>query len=343
MNAFALLGAACLLIASPAFAQTRAAADAERAYQEVDFPNTHVLAQRALEEGGSGREQTARLYVLLGISSAAQGNTDEAKQDFIVALAVNPELKLDKSISPKFRDPYLEAQGYWAASSERLALGAKPGRDADHLIVRLVDPASLVAKVELQLAARGVSPRPSYEIVPAPATRFAIPAAARGHDYEYALRAVDRYGNVLIEQGSDADPLLGHATTAAPIQAPPGSAPNATQRSYFLPITLGVAGLGAAAVGVVFHAKREQAAHDWNGPGCENPGQTRLAQCHDIDHRRQTNERLAIGFYAAGGALLTGSLIALIAGRPHAETEKTTAGLRGCSFDGTGLSCDGRF
>lgn len=344
MKPFSLLSAACLLVATPAFALSPSALDAERAYQNVDFGNTRAFAQQALEEGGATREQTARLYVLLGISAAAQGNNNDAKQAFIVALAVNPELKLDKSLSPKFRDAYLEAQGFWAAASERLALSAKPGSDSEHLIVRLGDPASLVSKVELHLAARGVSPRQTYTLKAAPTTRFALPAPVRGHDYEYALRALDRYGNVLIEQGSDADPLLGRAprsASSAPASQPPTPAP--AGRSYFLPITLGLAGVGAAAAGIVFHLKREEAARDWNGPGCESPGQTRIAQCQSIDHDRQTYERLAIGSYAAGGALLTGSVISLIAGRPHPETESSSAGFHGCSFDGRGLACQGRF
>jgi hypothetical protein len=51
---------------------------------------------------------------------------------------------------------------------------------------------------------------------------------------------------------------------------------------------------------------------------------------------------LAIGFYAAGGALLTGSVIALVVGRP-APSSTQRAGLLGCGFVGAGLSCDGRF
>ena len=127
---------------------------------------------------------------------------------------------------------------------------------------------------------------------------------------------------------------------ARPSDAPPAAAPRA--RSYFLPITLGVAGLGAAAAGVVFHIKREQAAHQWNGSACEAQGQTRLQTCQSVDSRRQTDERLAIGFYAAGGALLTGSIIALVAGRPS-EAPPTQTGLLGCTPSGAGISCDGRF
>ena len=340
MNRLSWLGCLGVLFTVPAFAQSHMLAEAERAYQGVDFPATHVLSQRALEAGGASREETARLYVLLGISAAAQGNVDEAKQDFVVALAVDPSFKLDKGLSPKIRDPYLEAQGYWAASSERLALHAKPASDAHHLIVRLLDSASLVTQVELRIGAPGVLPRSVFALQAAPVTRFALPAPQRERGYEYVVRALDRYGNVLSEQGTDADPQIVRAPSRTHDESSPPAA--AHGRSYFLPITLGIAGLGAAAAGVVFHVKREHAARDWNGPSCENPGQTRIEQCKSVDSDRQTDERLAIGFYAAGGALLTGSIISLIAGRPS-EAAPPRAGLLGCAVTGTGVSCDGHF
>ena len=338
-----LLVLGCLggvLLTSSAFAQSRGLAEAERAYQSVDFPATHALAKAALEAGGADSEQTARLYVLLGISAAAQGDTEEAKANFSIALAVKPSLKLDKGLSPKVRDPYLEAQGYWAASSERLALSAKPGSDQAHLIIQLSDPATLVSKVELRIAAAGTTPRPTFAISAAPTTRFALPAALSGHSYEYTLRALDRFGNVLAERGSDADPELVRAR-ANPSEGTT-HAPASRGRSYLLPVTLGVAGLGAIAAGVVFQIKREHSAQDWNSSSCEQPGQTRLQQCQAVDDQRQKYEHLAIGFYAAGGALLTGSVIALVAGRP-AASPSLSAGLLGCSVVGTGVSCDGQF
>jgi hypothetical protein len=100
--------------------------------------------------------------------------------------------------------------------------------------------------------------------------------------------------------------------------------------------------LGAIAAGIVFQVKREHAAQDWNSSSCERPGLTRIEQCQNVDDNRQKYEHLAIGFYAAGGALLTGGLIALVVGRPAASTS-SRAGLRGCSFAGSGVSCDGRF
>ncbi len=331
-----------LALATPvaAHAETSAAtlAAAERAYQDVDFPATREAAQHALEAGGSSPEQTARLHVLLGISAAALGDADDAKQHFIAALAVSPELKLDKSLSPKIRDPYLQAQGYWSAASERLALRAAPSSDGSHLVLQLRDPATLAAKIALDVGPAGGTDRTSFTLEPSPATRFDLPAKLRARDYEYVLRALDRYGNVLSELGSDADPTLVHA--AAPPSAPPIAAPRA--RSYLLPIVLGVAGIGAVAAGVVFNVKREQQAHTWNGPSCEQPGATRLAQCSNVNDHIQMNERLAVGFYAGGGALIAGSIITLIAGRPTPEATPRANAL-GCAITGSGVSCLGRF
>ncbi len=332
-----------LALALPSLARADGAnpsiAAAERAYQDVDFPATREAAQHALEAGGSAPEQTARLHVLLGTSAAALGDADDAKQHFIAALAVTPELKLDKSLSPKIRDPYLQAQGYWSAAGERLVLRASPSGDDTHLVIRLQDPASLVAKITIDLALAGSKERASFTLAVAAVSRFNLPAKLRGRDYEYVLRALDRYGNELSEVGSDADPTLVRHTPA-PSSAAPTTTPRG--RSYLLPIALGVTGLGAVAAGVVFNVKREQEAHTWNGPSCEQPGATRLEQCTNVNDHIQSNERLAVGFYAGGGALIAGSIISLIVGRPAPELTQRASAL-GCTVTGPGVSCLGSF
>ena len=341
----ALLGlTACLTVAwaAPALAESRAAAAAERAYQDIDFPGTHQLAQHALEAGGATRQETARLYVLLGISAAAQGNAEEAKQSFVAALAIDPALRLEKSLSPKIRDPYLEAQGYWSASPAQLSLDAKPSGDADHLIVRLADPATLIARIELRIGAVGDSPQAVLSLDRAPVTRFPLPQPLQHRDYEFALHALDRYGNVLAEYGAEADPIVVRvATESRPVDYSLGYVPPG--RSYLLPVVLGLTGLGATAAGVVFHVEREQAAHQWNGPDCETPGQTRLQQCSSLDSHLKNDERLAIGFYAGGGALLTGSVIALLAGRRAPEPQVRRAGTLDCTLAGPAVACVGSF
>jgi len=330
-----------LFFSASAFAEPgtlpTALAAAERAYQDVDFPSTREQAERALVAGGGSPEETARLHVLLGISAAALGDAEAAKPHFIAALAIDPTLRLDKSLSPKIRDPYLEAQGFWSAASERLTLRAAPSADRAHIAVRLQDPASLVSKLELQVAAAGAHERTQFSRDPAPETRFSLPSRLAERDYEYVLRALDRFGNVLSERGSDADPVLVRGRTR---DTPSARAPQG--RSYLLPASLALAGLGATAVGVVFHVKREQAAHEWNGPECENPGSTRGAQCQSVNSRIQSDERFAIGFYAGGGALLAGSVISLLIARPSAAPSERTSAL-GCSVLGTGVSCLGHF
>jgi hypothetical protein len=337
---WAVVGASAL-VSAPSWAQSATLAPVERAYQDVDFPTTHDLAQHALQAGGATRQDTTRLYVLLGISAATLGNAAEAKQDFVAALAIDQTLRLEKSLSPKIRDPYLEAQGYWSASAQRLALSARPGSDSAHLVVRVADPASLVAKVELHIGELGSNEKTTFVLNSAPIARFALPAKLVNHDYEFALRALDRYGNVLAEYGADADPISirkAPPTVAAPLDFAPAS----RGRSYALPVVLAVAGLGAAASGVVFHLEREQAAREWNGPSCEHPGQTRLAQCQDVNSRIHRDEALTVGFYAGAGALLVGSVIALVAGRA-AQPEHAAAGVFGCAVSGPGASCAGRF
>jgi len=71
-------------------------------------------------------------------------------------------------------------------------------------------------------------------------------------------------------------------------------------------------------------------------------GMTHAEVCQSVDDSRQKYEHLAIGFYAAGGALVTASVIALVAGRP-APSSNSRTGLLGCALAGAGLNCAGRF
>jgi len=168
-----------------------------------------------------------------------------------------------------------------------------------------------------------------------------LPQALQDRDYEYALRALDRYGNVLAEYGADADPMLVRKPMRA---ASDTSGANATAqgRSYFWPAALGIGGLAAVTVGVVFNVKREQAAHEWNGPNCETPGSSRVQQCGAVNDRVHLDERLSVGFYAGGGALLTAGVIALIAGA-NRESAAPQTGLVGCAVSGPGVACSGSF
>ncbi|HVW28438.1 MAG TPA: hypothetical protein VHC69_23905 [Polyangiaceae bacterium] len=347
-----LLGAALVTLAGTALAEDRPVttglAAAEQAYQNVDFDTMHAQATSALAAGGAARDEAARLYVLAGISAAALGQDDEAKQAFVVALAVDPTLKLDRNLSPKIRGPYLEAEGFWGAYTERLGLRAHVAADGGHLLVELADPGRLAAQVALHVRLVGSTTYEAYTAEPAHTVRFSLPEGARRPGYEYFASVLDAHENVLAELGSDADPEIARSAPMAPAPRGAGTdAPPTQRRSYLLPAALGGAGLVAAAVGVVFHVERESAAHEWNGPHCEQPtGQSRLQQCGDVDSRRRFDQAMAIGAYSAAGLLLTAGAVTFFMGRsPSSEhpSPAAHAGLVGCGVAGTAVSCAGRF
>ena len=225
---------------------------------------------------------------------------------------------------------------------------AKVAADGEHLNVELVDPGHLTSKVRLHLRVVGAK---VFDVQVAEAkqqVKFPLPRDAKKRGYEYYASAVDERENVLAEAGSEGDPRAVHA---APADRPSDSATPAShgkaERSYFLPIALGVGGLAAAGVGVAFHVQREAAAREWNGPGCEQPGSSRGEQCADVDSKRRFDEAMAIGAYTVAGLLLTSSVVVFIVGGNSSSEEQPAtaprAGLLGCGPVGVGLSCAGRF
>ncbi|HVU00413.1 MAG TPA: hypothetical protein VHE30_01630 [Polyangiaceae bacterium] len=353
MSSFARLPAWIALVATlarPAGATerdvARGLADAERAYQGVDFDAAYAKASAALSAGGGTREQVARLAVLLGTSAAALGKEDEARKAFLIALAIAPEEKLDQTLSPKIRSPYLEAQGFFRSRTDRLTLDVHPSREGDRISVRVVDPATLLSRLVLHVKPEGES---TYRELPAPAdatARFRVPDDARDRGFSYFVTGLDAHDNVLVSVGSEDDPVRIRRESA-PTKPGPRLHPTTpvvdSGRSYVLPVTFAVLGVGAAATGAVFHVKREQAAATWNGTGCERPGATRIAQCGMVDDARRKDETAAIVSYAAAGALLGASLVTLVAFGPANREAAPESARASCGVTGSAVLCSGSF
>ncbi|HEX7671576.1 MAG TPA: hypothetical protein VF395_18410 [Polyangiaceae bacterium] len=343
---------ACVILAALSVSFATAAAEresastelsaAERAYQEVDFATARDHAAHGLAIGGATREETGRLYVLLGISDAATGNDADAKRALIVALGVNPSLKLDRSLSPKIRGPYLEAQGFWGAYPEHLEVRAHVSGDGERLSVHLTDPAHLAFKIELRARALGDGVYQSFEAFAKDGVNFSLPERARARGFEYFIRLLDKDQNTLADAGSEDDPRI-ERTGALHGAADAGRrrTDSTSSRSYLWPTVLAVGGAGAVAAGIVFHIARESEARTWNGPSCEQPNSSRIEQCSAVDSRRRRDDALAVGGYALGGALLAGSAVWLIAGRPAKEPSRDA--LLGCTLAGPGVRCAGHF
>jgi len=300
------------LAASPAWADTGPSlSDARQAYADVDYEGTRNLAQTALRRGGNDRAATAELYLLWATAAAALGQAEEARSAFSFALAANPELKLDKSLSPKIRAPYLEARGALSGADGRPPLGVTLQRRKQELELRLHDALHVAASIELATRADEASAFVKQRVDAAPTRRVPMP---RGSELQLFLQVLDSHGNVLFELGTEDDPQrLAPVSSTKPTLATEKPTTDASPGPYYWTAgALATVGLAAGGIATVMFVRREDAAREWNGASCEQPGSTRGQQCGSVDSRRRSAENLALGFGAAGGALLLGSLVTVI-------------------------------
>jgi hypothetical protein len=309
----AALVLALTLLAAPALHADAGAtlAGAEAAYLAVDFESTKTLAHDALHQGGNEPAETLRLYTLLGIASSALGEEDAAREAFGRAIALDPQRRLDQTLSPKIRAPYLEVRGQLTARGELPALVGRLIEEAGGLRVELVDPTAIGRGIELSYRREPATPFTKVTLAAAPARLRSVPSGAKRLEYVLVVR--DEYGNAVFRRGTEADPAV--------LQAAPrdeGLERRSTDRAphpgtYHLAAgILAGAGLAAVGVGAYFSVQRERAAREWNGSQCEQPGTPRGEQCADVDARRKTAEHVAIGLYAGGGALIVASVVTLL-------------------------------
>ena len=333
-----------------------ALAAAEKAYQEVDFAAVYDSSCRGLEKGNADVASTARLSILCGISAAALDKREEAKRHFVIALAVRPELQLDRELSPKLRGPYLEAQGFWGAQPERLTLQLISRDSARQMLVRVYDPASLASRVEFYSRPLGQSKFQLIALKSANIASLPLSEVYFQKGYEYYVRLTDAQENALVSVGNESEPVEVGPIRGLQVQGTVAYTPNGRSqekssiqgRSLWLPVTLTLSGVALSAAAVYFNVRREDAAHQWNSSACEQPGLTRIEQCGDINSERTHFERAAIGFYSAGGLFLISGLAAFAMG-DHSDIRNQQAGNLRRSFDCfTGLTtarivCQGEF
>jgi hypothetical protein len=329
-SAFAAALSLLLPLAAPALAEEGATlAATEEAYRQVDFEKTRELARAALRRGGHGPGDTKRLYALAGIAAAALESDADARAAFRRVLAIDPATRLEQNLSPKLRAPYLEARGALAVAGDGGALEASLERKDAGFVIELRDANGIAHEVALVVTTGGHDGTRTLRFEPRPRT-IVGPEARLPKRFGYVLSARDEHDNRLFEvRGQVAPPAPPPAArdVLAGASAPSGATAEPDRTPYF--VTAGVLaglGVGALAGGVVAQLRREDAAEEWNGTSCEAPGQTRGEQCSGVDAERQKAETWAIGLYATGGALLTGSVVTLLLapGSPRRERASVT-------------------
>jgi len=307
-----VLAAGLALHAPPARAETPPTlARAEAAYVAVDFESTKTLAHDALWAGGNEPATTLRLYTLLGIAASALGDEETARAAFRYVVALDPRGHLDKALSPKIRGPYLEVRGQLGAGGELAPLEARLTHQAGKLGLELSDPAGVAQATDVSYRAEHARAFVTARVAPGTVTVGQLAPSATRAEYQLVVR--DEHENALYRRGTVERPELIVLATHESAADGPIAEPPASPRPYYLASgLLAAAGVSAVGAGAYFTVQREQAAQEWNGASCEQPGATRGQQCASVDERRARAEHLAIGFYVGGGAFLAGSLVTLL-------------------------------
>ncbi len=224
---------------------------AEAAYEQIELEETLVHAVRALREGNNSRRQLARIYELIGIAAAALDRPDQAREAYTRMLALNPDAQVDRNLSPQMRSPFLEARGYWMSRAESLDAQAVYLERRGVVRVTLSDPLDMAEEIVVHVRVGAEVTftelrREADEVI-----EVTIPGAAEAERVEYYVTVIDRFGNRLIDLGSDAEPFVEREEVAP---GPSGEGGGISRRTLW--IILGSVGgalvLGgvAAAIGV---------------------------------------------------------------------------------------------
>lgn len=227
---------------------------ARELYEDLQFDEAAQKLQRALEFANNCRWDLGEIYRLKAFVDAINGERERCHRDFEIFLALSPDYKMPADIPPKIRDCFEDAN---AVAPSRRELGLKLQAPTNvqpnapvALAVEVVDPLRLVDQVKVFFRREGVK---VYTVVSARAddnVSVVIPALAvtpdpKGYRMEYLVRAVDRWGGVLAEEGTARRPIRFD------VQPGGGGAGELLTRWWFWAgVLAGVAAIGGSAFAI---------------------------------------------------------------------------------------------
>ncbi len=228
----------------PTAATPDALARAEQAFLDVDFDGTLAAAQEALREGGHSPEQLVRLYELLGVSSAAVGEADRARDFFIRMLAIDPSADLDDTVPPRLRAPFLEARGIVTSRPERLGVSVGLARVQSALHVQLTDPFQLGSTVRVHARLEGALAFTTTEAAAQSVVLARLDGASEADRVEYWVELVDPFGNQVLTLGNEYQPRVVGREPAASRGATSSAGGGVLEEPWFWTV-VGVVVVGA--------------------------------------------------------------------------------------------------
>lgn len=260
--AIGLLAASAVVFTSSAEAQRRRQATppdplsaAEQAYAEIDFERTLQHASDALEQGMHAPERLVRIYMLLGVSAAALGDSDRARDFFQRMLAIDADAELDDTVPPRLRAPYLEARGIVSARQERLEVQVGLARSQASVRVALTDPFQMARTVRVHARIEGAVEFTSVESEAMAEVLAPLAGADSADRVEYWVEVLDPYENQLMLLGSEFEPrTVGRIASVGgggsePVLPRPRE-PSIAEEPLFWVALLGGAAVIGAAIGI---------------------------------------------------------------------------------------------
>ena len=225
-----------------------ALASAERAYSDVDFEGVRNAATQAIDLGGLSPTELVRAYQLVGVSCSALGDPAAARDAFVQMVSIDPDARLDDTVPPRLRAPFLEARGQVSGRTGRLSAEVQLARAYGALRIALTDPFQLVVTVRIHARAEGQLEFTTTEFDPEPEIMARHSSASSADRMEYWLEALDARGNQVLLLGSEFEPrVIGRI--AAPVEGPVGAAGGGGPGVFGEPVFWIIVGV-VAAVGV---------------------------------------------------------------------------------------------
>lgn len=204
---FVALSIVVLSLVAPAAHAQDLLGQAEEAYMNVDFERTLDLARQAMATGRLSPDRLARVYELMGVAYAASGDEDASREAYKKMLALRPDAQVDTNLAPRLRSPFMEARGYWATRSDRLAADVVLSRPDRGLRVSIVDPLGMARRIVVRTRIAGEMTPLDEQTLPAESGVLApvagLPEADR---IEYVVELQDEAGNRLVQLGTNDTP-----------------------------------------------------------------------------------------------------------------------------------------
>lgn len=317
-------------------------AQARKAIAESDYAAAKVKLAAARDAGGASPEDTAELYRLSGVVSAAMGDAKAATEAFQYLLALSPKATLPAGTSPKITRPF-EAAGRYFTSHGRLELKLETAATPAITLVLVSDPLHMVARARVVFSVDGGAEQ-TREAAASDRTTIALPAGRR---IDARVAALDASGNRLVELGSKEVPVVilgnGAPIAAAPRATPAAPRPEVVASSSsslplyrrWWPYAIGAAVFGGAGGYFAWQAKSD--ADDANDLlAADAP---RAAFNDAVDRGKRNTLFANIGVGVAGALAITSGVMFWLAPREHREAQLSAVPVAG----GGTLVFGGRF